>query len=158
MTQQQFILHIEGCQATVRRFLTALCCGDAALADDLAQDTFVKAYLARDDFRADAKFSSWIYRIAYNTFLSSRRTSHITESIDNAVTKAADERADSGLQYQELHIALAKLSDKERAAIVLHYLQGYAVAEIATIAQTSPNAVKQLLMRGRRHLKEHLTN
>ena len=74
MNKQQFISHVESNQKAVRRFLTALCCGDTALADDLAQDTFVKAYLSSDSFREDSKFTTWIYRIAYNTFVSNRRS------------------------------------------------------------------------------------
>lgn len=66
MTEQQFIHHVESCQKAVRRFLTALCCGDCALADDLAQETFIKAYLSCETFRKDSQFTTWIYRIAYN--------------------------------------------------------------------------------------------
>ncbi|MDE7410474.1 MAG: RNA polymerase sigma factor [Paramuribaculum sp.] len=153
MNRQQFIRYVESHQRAVRRFLTALCCGDAALADDLAQDTFVKAYLACDSFREDSKLSTWIYRIAYNTFVSSRRSYKSTEEIVEAVGLITTDRADKAFEYQQLYQALDRLSDKERSAILLHYMQGYAINEIAEITDTSIDAVKQQLSRGRQHLK-----
>lgn len=157
MDKQQFIQYVESNQKAVRRFLTALCCGDAALADDLAQDTFVKAFLSYDSFREDSKFSTWIYRIAYNTFVSHRRSIRSSEPLEEAEMNRSNDRADSGFEYQELHMALASLSEKERSAILLHYMQGYAVNEIAEINGSSPEAVRQQLSRGRQHLKHLLT-
>ena len=75
MNRNEFVRNVESCQKQVRRFLTALCCGDSTMADDIAQDSFVKAYLSCDNLTDDNKFMSWIYRIAYNTFISSRRVS-----------------------------------------------------------------------------------
>lgn len=157
MDRQQFIQHVESSQRAVRRFLTALCCGDAAMADDLAQDTFVKAYLSCDTFRGDSKFSVWIYRIAYNTFLSSRRSARVAEPISEAVRMCGADRADSAFEYQALYAALEQLSEKERMAILLYYMQGYAINEIAEITGASAEAVKQQLSRGRRNLKGLLT-
>lgn len=153
MNRQQFIRHVECNQRTVRRFLTALCCGDTALADDLAQDTFVKAYLSCDGIRDDDKVLAWIFRIAYNTFVSSRRSIRPFESLSATCHMDATERADKAFEYQELYVALEKLSEKERTAILLHYMQGYAVDEIADIVQSTTDAVKQQLSRGRNHLK-----
>lgn len=157
MDRQQFIQHVECHQKAVRRFLTALCCGDAALADDLAQDTFVKAYLSCDGFRDDSRFLAWIYRIAYNTFISNRRTTRLTQPISEAEPVNASERADTTFDYQSLYMALARLSEKERSAILLHYMHGYAVSEIAGITESSADAIKQQLSRGRQHLKTLLT-
>ena len=157
MDLQQFIRHVESNQRAVRRFLTALCCGDAAMADDLAQDTFVKAYLSCDTFRGDSKFSVWIYRIAYNTFVSSRRSARQSEPISEAERMSGTDRADSAFEYQALYTALEQLSEKERTAILLYYMQGYAINEIAEITGASVEAVKQQLSRGRRNLKGLLT-
>lgn len=156
MNRQQFIQYVESNQRAVRRFLTALCCGDAALADDLAQDTFIKAYLACDSFREDSKFSTWIYRIAYNTFVSSRRSYKPVEDISEAIGVMAVDMADKAFEYQQLYQALDRLSDRERSAILLYYMQGYAINEIAEITDTSIDAVKQQLSRGRQHLKSLL--
>ena len=50
MTREQFIYHVEATQKAFRRFLVALCCGDTALADDVAQESYIKAYLSCDSF------------------------------------------------------------------------------------------------------------
>lgn len=157
MNREQFIRHVESNQRAVRRFLTALCCGDTQLADDLAQDTFVKAYLSCDGFRDESSFSTWIYRIAYNTFVSNRRSSKVSAPIDEAEGMSSSERADTSFDYQELYAALGNLSPKERSALLLHYMQGYAVKEIADITDSTVEAVKQQLSRGRQHLKSLLT-
>ena len=152
MTKNEFISNVESSQKAVRRFLTALCCGDSFLADDLAQDTYMKAYLACDDFHG-GKFSSWVYRIAYNTFLSHCRCAKPTESITEAENKFGTDDADVQFRYQGLYLALDKLSEKERGAILLFYMEGYGVKEIAEITGSNLEAVRQQLSRGRQHLK-----
>lgn len=156
MDRQQFIEHVEGNQRAVRRFLTALCCGDSALADDLAQDTFLKAYLSCDGFKDDSKFTTWIYRIAYNTFISNRRALRLNEPITAADNISGTDAADKAYEYQPLYNALEQLSDTERSAVLLHYMQGYAVDEIAAIIESTSEAVRQRLSRARRHLKQLL--
>jgi len=156
MTREQFTAYVEDSQKALRRFLTALCCGDAALADDIAQETYMKAYLGSDAFRDHSKFSAWVHRIAYNTYISYRRSEKYTLSLDNAECLPAYESGDSAYRYQELYAALDRLSAKERTAILLYYLEGYAIKEIAGIIEASPDAVKQQLSRGRQHLKEML--
>lgn len=153
MDRQQFISYVEQNQKAVRRFLTALCCGDSALADDLAQDTFVKAYLSCDSFRDDRRFTAWIYRIAYNTFVSSRRGCRTSEPISEAAAVGSTDSSDEAFRYQELYMALDSLTEKERSAILLHYMQGYAVNEIAQITGSTSDAVRQQLTRARHHLK-----
>ncbi len=158
MTREQFIHYVENNQRALRRFLIALCYGDSDLADDLAQDTFVKAYLSCDSFREDSKLSTWLYRIAYNTYISNRRMVRRNESIVEAEQLSSHERSDRAFDYQALYLALEKLSEKERSAILLHYMHGFAIDEVADITGSSVDAVKQLLSRGRRHLKGLLTD
>lgn len=117
----------------------------------------MKAYLSCDNFRQDSKFSTWIYRIAYNTFISSRRSDRHIEPISQAYDLPGSEKSDSQFEYQDLYMALQRLSDKERTAILLYYMQGYDTNEIANITETSNDAVKQHLSRGRKHLKSLLT-
>ena len=66
MTQERFISLVRTEQEPLRRFLLALCGGDAALADDIAQDALVRAYVASGSFLGLSKFSTWLFRIAYN--------------------------------------------------------------------------------------------
>jgi RNA polymerase sigma-70 factor (ECF subfamily) len=74
MTGEQFIKQVEGTQMAFRRFLVALCCGDAALADDISQDAYIKAYLSCESLNDIGKFRAWIFKIGYNTFISHKRT------------------------------------------------------------------------------------
>jgi len=156
MTRQQFTIYVEATQKELRRFLVALCCGDTALADDIAQETYVKAYLSADGFREESKFSSWVFRIAYNTFVSYIRCSRVTMSLDTAAAECSASRSDDAFRYQALYMALDKLTGKERTAILLFYMEGYSVAEIAGIIETSEDAVRQQLSRGRVHLRKML--
>ncbi len=75
-------------QSQVRRFLLGLTVGDSQLADDLAQETFIKAYMNIGKFRGLSSFSTWIMRIAYNTHYDYRRTHHQTEDADTPAVAA----------------------------------------------------------------------
>ncbi len=158
MTRQQFVKYVESTQRPLRRFLTALCCGDSYLADDIAQDTYLKAYLSCEEIRDENKFSAWVFRIAYNSFISHCRSRKPTVDIDEAVAAKSSDKADSSFKYQALYNALDRLSEKERTSILLFYLQGYSIKEIAEIIESSPEAVKQQLSRGRNHLRDLLEN
>ena len=59
---------VQKYQSPVRRFFLNLTCGDSELSDDLAQDTFIKAYTNIANFKNLSSFSTWLYRIAYNVF------------------------------------------------------------------------------------------
>ena len=156
MTREEFIGHIESEQAAVRGFLLALCCGNKADADDLAQDALVKAYIASSGYRDEGRFRSWLFKIAHNTFLNHKASCRTMESIDEARTLVSPTAADSSFEHQDLYLALRTLPPKERSAITLFYLNGYNIKEIAAITDTSEDAVKKQLSRGRDKLKEKL--
>lgn len=71
MTREQFISHVKSTQNAFRRFLVALCCGDSQLADDVAQEAYIKAYISCETLKDQSRFNAWIYRIGYTTFLTS---------------------------------------------------------------------------------------
>lgn len=154
MTREQFISYVESTQKAFRRFLTALCCGDNALADDIAQESLIKAYLSCDGLENPDKFNSWIYRIGYNTFLNHKRSTKLSVGYENVIGAESEMRSDEGFKYQELYSALNKLNEKERTAILLFYLEDYSIKEIAEIVESTLEAVKQQLSRGRNHLRE----
>lgn len=156
MTREAFINQVEDTQEALRRFLGVLCHGDAARADDIAQEAYVKAYLASDTLGDKSRFRPWLYRIAYNTFVSSARTERLTDDVDMAASMPSGQRADASFEYQELYVALERLSEKERTAILLYYMEGYQTDEIAVITGMSADAVRQQLSRGRAHLREIL--
>ncbi len=158
MTQEQFINHVEGTQGSFRRFLVALCCGDSALADDIAQEAYMKAYISCDSFNNPDKFNAWIYRIGYNTFINHKRSAKTFADYEAARNVMSAEMTDSQFRYQELYAALNKLPGKERSSVLLFYMEGYSIKEIAEIEGTSQGAVKQHLSRGRTHLRGLLSN
>ena len=156
MTREVFIALVEREQNALRGFLLALCCGHKSEADDLAQDTLVKAYLSSAGYQNKKNFHSWLFRIAYNTFLNHRASCRTMETLDDARTFVSTNTADKGFDHQNLYLALSILPPKERSAITLYYLNGYDIKEIATITEASVDAVKKQLSRGRDKLKEVL--
>jgi RNA polymerase sigma-70 factor (ECF subfamily) len=154
MNREEFVQLVKGEQAELRRFLLALCCGNTALADDIAQDSLVKAYLSSQSYSNNGRFKAWIYKIAYRTFLDYRKKIFNYTNLEQA-TGLSDEatNSDNAFQYQELYDALNQLNEKERTSILLFYIKGYSIKEISMIIDTSEDAVKKQLSRGREHLK-----
>ncbi|MDE6272633.1 MAG: RNA polymerase sigma factor [Muribaculaceae bacterium] len=153
MTREQFISNVKATQKAFRRFLVALCCGDITLADDVAQESYIKAYLSFNSVSNLEKFNAWIFRIGYNTFLNHKRGERLTIGYEHVKEFTSHENADASFAYQDLYEALNKIPAKERSSVLLFYMQGYSVREIAEIEDTSVDAVKQHLTRGRRHLR-----
>lgn len=157
MTREEFITHVEREQEALRGFLLALCCGKKDDADDLAQDALVKAYLSSAGYQDKGKFRSWLFKIAHNTFLNHKAGLRTAETIDKARTLISSNAADGSFEHQSLYLALRTLPPKERSAVTLFYLNGYSIKEIAAITDTSEDAVKKQLSRGRDKLRKELT-
>lgn len=157
MTREQFIKHVEGTQKAFRRFLVALCGGDSQLADDIAQEAYIKAYLSCDSFSSPDKFNAWIFRIGYTTFISHKRSQRSFSDYSEAAQISSGDTPDNNFQYEGLYRALSTLSEKERTSVLLYYMEGYSVKEIADIIDASQAVVKQHLSRGRNHLRTLLS-
>jgi len=156
MTRERFISEVRACQGRLRRFLTSLC-GDSALADDLAQEALVRAYVSSDRFIGN--FKAWVFRIAYNCFIDNlRRVPAPAASLDSpeALHVADGSASDSSFRHEELRRALTKIPEKERTVIVLHYFEDLPVKDIAAIMQIPAGTVKYHLSVGRDHLKQHI--
>ena len=156
MTRDVFIALVEREQEALRGFLLALCCGKKSDADDLAQDSLVKAYLSSAGYQEKGRFRSWIFKIAYNTFLNHKASCRTMDTLKEARTVISSQSAESSFEHQSLYLALRTLPPKERSAITLYYLNGYDIKEIAAITETSEDAVKKQLSRGRDKLKARL--
>lgn len=160
MTRERFIDLVRTEQEPLRRFLLGLCSGNASLADDLAQDALVRAYVASGSFLGLSRFRTWLFRIAYNCFIDNcRKAAPDTVSSESfeAQNVLSDDSTDDAFRYQQLYQALDRISDKERAVIVLHYFEDHNIKDISSIMQIPSGTVKYLLSIGRNHLKEHLS-
>ncbi len=156
MTRERFISEVRACQGRLRRFLASLC-GDAALADDLAQEALVRAYVSSDRFIGN--FKAWLFRIAYNCFIDNlRRVPAPAAPLDapEALHVSDGATSDASFRHEELRRALTRIPEKERTAIVLHYFEDLPVKDIATIMQIPAGTVKYHLSVGRDHLRQHI--
>lgn len=159
-----FAVLVRRHQAPVRALLRRLCNGDDALADDLAQETFIQAHRKLKQFRADARFSTWLYRIAYNAFLMQLRTRKPEESLDALAVEPQDEPPADGVQPEhraadmqmDLQRAMRLLSPAERAAIVQCYYLDRSHEEAAYVLACPVGTVKSHVLRGKRKLKDAL--
>ena len=127
-------------------------CGDGDLAADLTQETYRKAWEALDGFDGRSQFFTWLYRIAYTTFLNHiRRPRRITSLDDAEAPELADDRppADQLLSDQEeserLRDAVMQLPEDLRFTVTAHFWGGLPVKEIARIENITTVAIRKRL-------------
>jgi RNA polymerase sigma factor (sigma-70 family) len=144
-------------QSTVRGLLRNLTRADVALADDLAQETFLRAYKNIRSFRGEAKFSTWLYRIAYNCFREDARKRKELVGIDETQLAAQPDpqTVDPGLRQDLMH-ALQLLPLRERSAVLLCCQNGLSHDEAARVLDIPLGTVKTNVLRGREKLKKTL--
>lgn len=158
MARERFIELVEQEQEGLRKFLLALCEGRRADADDLMQETLLKAYLSYDGFVERFKFSTWLYKVAYNTFVDyTRKVRPQTQEVDTIAEEVADESS-GDYRYETLYRALEGLPPNEKTALLLFYMEDKAIMEIALIMMKPPGTIKSYLSRGREHLKRIMEN
>jgi RNA polymerase sigma-70 factor (ECF subfamily) len=145
-------------QGMVRAQLRRLLHGDAATADDLAQETFLLAWRKLDQFRGDARFSTWLYRIAYSCFLQACRKR--AQPVDNAGQDEAerlpapDPATDLQLDFER---TMRRLSPAEQT-VLLHCVQmGLSHEEAAYVLAMPLGTVKTHATRGKAKLKTWLS-
>lgn len=139
-------------QSKVRGLLLRLTRGNHALADDLAQETFLEAWRGIDRFRGESSFSTWLYRIAYSRFLMQARKRKADEPLgDWDGTEASGESAT--LARVDLERAFAKLSPPESAALTLCFALGLSNTEAAEAMNVPLGTLKSHVLRGREKLK-----
>jgi RNA polymerase sigma factor (sigma-70 family) len=136
-------------QSRLRGFLRRLTRGDDALADDLAQESFVEAWRKIRQFRGEGTFASWLARIAFRRYLMWARQRKL-EPLDDTDVAVSVPSPDTRLDLEK---AMARLSAAERAALTLCYAQGYTHEETAEILDLPLGTVKSHVARGREKLK-----
>ena len=144
-------------QSSVRGLLRQLTRTDIALADDLAQEAFLRAYKNIRSFRGEAKFSTWLYRIAYNCFREDARRRKELVGIDEArwESESDPQAADPALRH-DLMYALSLLPLHERTAILLCCQNGLSHEEAARVLDIPLGTVKTNVLRGREKLRRTL--
>lgn len=148
-------------QSRVRAQLRRLTKGDHALADDLAQETFVQAWRHIGSFRGDAKLSTWLHRIAYHAFAAHRRSAHDDAPLDDApldddAAGATCDGSAATLQHIDVERALAALPEAERVALVHCFGLDLSHAEAAQVLGWPLGTLKSHLARGKARLRERL--
>ena len=148
---------------------------DRSMAEDLAQEVFLRVYRARESYRPSAKFSTWLFRIANNAASNQRRNRgrrrerslNVQQSSPNAsrpIEKLLIEKSKlmpsrqvaSREACDQVRAALDALGERQRMAILLHRFEGMSYADIGNTMDMSAPAVKSLLSRARESLRAKL--
>ena len=125
-------------------------------AEEATQDAFVKAYHHLKGFNQQSKFSTWLYRIVFNTAISYKRKNRQQfQSLENTFVEYHGE-GEGMLEKTDrkkfLNLAMAKLNEADRTALSLFYLQEFSLEEIADITGLDWNKVRSHIQNGRRNL------
>jgi RNA polymerase sigma-70 factor (ECF subfamily) len=138
-----------------------LCGGDVALAEDLVQEAFIRAWSKLDLFRGDSSFGTWLHRLAVNVALSDRRIrlrrvsreTGMEEVVERTATGVKD--VTQGLR-SDLERAIGRLPERARTVLVLYDIEGYRHAEIAAMTGMAVGSSKAQLHRARKLVREAL--
>jgi RNA polymerase sigma factor (sigma-70 family) len=140
-------------QSLLRGFLRRLTRGDRALADDLAQESFIEAWRKIDQFRREGTFAGWLARIGYRRYLMWTRKRKLEQLDEGADIPDGSVAPDQRLDLEK---AMARLSLAERAALTLCYAQEYTQEEAAEILGVPLGTLKSHVTRGRGRLRKLL--
>jgi RNA polymerase sigma-70 factor (ECF subfamily) len=129
------------------------------LAEDVAQEAFVRAYKALPDFRGQAQVRSWLYRIATNLALNAvtRRREYPQQSLPEVAARRSPEReTELAMMRDDLESAIAQLPTDQREALVLREFEGLSYQEIADRLDLPLNTVRTRILRARRSLRSDM--
>ena len=156
-------------QSSVRACLRKLTSGNAALSDDLAQETFIQAWRNLKSFRQEARFSTWLYRIATNCWLmharkrreellgdrDAEKSNENAESASHGLESTGDHAGSSAMKL-DLERAMNVLTPQERAAIIQCYHNDLTHEEAAYVLECPVGTVKTHVFRAKQKLKTAL--
>jgi RNA polymerase sigma-70 factor, ECF subfamily len=152
-------------QPRIYRLIQMLAAGDWLDAEDLTQETFIRAYRAIDQFRGDSSFRTWLHRIALNVMWSHRARRRqgarlvALEPASDAdvgfpvIAASPDDPEAALIRRQAIDQALSTLSAEARTVVILRDIQGLGYQEIATITGVPIGTVESRLFRARRRLR-----
>lgn len=138
-------------------------CGNHEEAEELAQDSFLKAYRALSSFKMKSSFATWFYRIVYNTAISHVRLKRKgvlsledfpADATDFIGTNTNEEEAEKEYRNSLVNFALQKITEEERGLISLYYYEEMSTDEIADVTGISKSNIKVKLFRARQKMQE----
>ncbi|HLN19969.1 MAG TPA: RNA polymerase sigma factor [Bacteroidales bacterium] len=137
-------------------------CGNREEAEEIVQDSFLKAFRSLGSFKMKSSFSTWLYRIVYNTSVSTLRSGHkmILSSLEESThalndfseRSTIDEMADTEHRNKIVNYALQKLEEEDRGIIILYYYEEMPVEDISEVTGLSISAIKTRLFRSRQKM------
>jgi RNA polymerase sigma factor (sigma-70 family) len=139
-----------------------ICCNHEE-AEEIAQDSFLKAYRALNGFKMKSSFATWLYRIVYNTAISHVRIKKKgilsledfpVDATDFTGNNISDEEAEKEYRSSLVNFALQKITDEERGLISLFYYEEMSIEEISDVTGISKSNIKVKLFRARQKMSE----
>jgi RNA polymerase sigma factor (sigma-70 family) len=136
-------------------------CGSSEEAEEIAQDSFMKAYRSLGGFQMKSSFATWLYRIVYNTAISNLRTrkkgvlsleDFPADAADFIGTNTSEEEADREYRSSLVNFALRKITEEERGIISLFYYDEMSMDEIADVTGINKSNIKVRLFRARQKM------
>lgn len=129
-------------------------------AEEVAQDAFIRAFHYLKGFKRSARFSTWLYRIVFNTAISQKRKNKaVFQSIDNSLNHS--EESEEGLELADKKVfigkAMQKLNESDRLSLQLFYLKEFTLEEVANVMGQKMNTTKVRIHRARQRLADELT-
>ena len=150
---------VQKYQASVRRILLNLTAGDETLSDDLAQETFIKAYTALDTYKNKSNFGTWLYRIAYNVFydyIRSRKETCLIDEVSSEVDMVYNQEPTDSCITADINRAMRLLRPDERTCVTLHFMEDLTIDKIVEITGMPEGTVKSHIARGKEKLVTYL--
>jgi len=150
MTADEFARRVEALKPVMYRVCRAQLAG-AHDREDAAQEAILRAWEKRDGLKQPEFFETWFIRILINACHDIQRRNR------RVVTMDAPPEREPRPENRDLYLALMALQEKQRMCVLLHYIEGYGVREVAQMLGVGESAVKVRLMRGRNKLRELLS-
>ena len=151
--QQAFEALVKKHQSPLRAFFRKMCGGDEALADDLAQETFLKAYRGIKSYQGQSQFLTWLFAIAKNVFYENFRRGEIFIDLPDTIEPSEETSQDLNM---DLAKCMLKLETEERMILTLSYMEGLSQTEVAELMNIPLGTVKTNALRAKDKLKSHL--
>lgn len=141
--------------------------GDASLAEDVVQESFIKAYRALPEFRAESRISTWLHRITYLTAIDLKRQQQrhlklVTDEhsdidvADDSISGRSEKIVQAEQLQKRIESALATLSPFEQTVFTLRHMQNFKLREIAQVVDRSEGTIKNIMFRAIRKMRDQL--